>query len=102
VIGAARHAGIPGTLPVHAEIGIDIVLAFGRLHEDEVRAGGSGFGEIDIFLIARHVDALHRHGPRPIDCRMRTIIARNSTIKPAASGAGRQGCDRQAHHGIAQ
>ncbi|MCY1546330.1 hypothetical protein D9M68_823210 [compost metagenome] len=90
VIGAARHAGIAGAIPVHPEIGVDIVLALGRLHEDEVRAGGAGRVEIDIFLIARHVDPLDRHAAGPVNARMGTIVALHGAIKPSARGAGDQ------------
>ncbi|MDT4865498.1 hypothetical protein FQZ97_1003010 [compost metagenome] len=90
MIDAARHAGIAGAIPVHPEIGVDIVLALGRLHEDEVRAGGAGRVEIDIFLIARHVDPLDRHAAGPVNARMGTIVALHGAIKPSARGAGDQ------------
>jgi hypothetical protein len=61
MIGAARHAGIARLDPVAAEMGIEVILALGGLHEDEVDSGLEGFAKVDVRLVARDVDPLDRH-----------------------------------------
>ena len=99
VIGATRHAGIAGANPVPLEIGIDIVFPLGCLHEHEMDAGAARLGEIDILLIAGHVDALDRHGAGAVDLGMGAIVAGYGAIKTPATGAGGQSREGQAQNG---
>ena len=53
-----------------AELGIEVVAAFGRLDEGELRARGANLLPVDVALPIGDVDALHRHGVRPGDALM--------------------------------
>ncbi len=97
MIDAARHPGIAGPFPIGAEIGIDIVLALGRLHEDEMRAAGARAVEIDILLVPRHIDPLDRHAPGAVDLGMGPVVAGNGIVEPTHAAAG-----GKRHHGQAQ
>jgi hypothetical protein len=60
VVGTSGHAGLGGTVPVLDEARIEVVAAFRRLDEGELRAGRPYRRPIDLALPARHVDAVDR------------------------------------------
>ncbi|ODT17678.1 MAG: hypothetical protein ABS35_25280 [Kaistia sp. SCN 65-12] len=85
MVRAAGHSCVASPLPVALETWVDVVAALGGLHENELDAGNASGGEIDILLVSRHIDSLHRQGTSWIDTRMRPAVTVDRCVEASWS-----------------
>ena len=95
VIGASGDAGALGRLPVLGEFRVEIIAAFGRLDEGELRTCGADLVPIDVALPVGHVDALHRHGVGARHPVMRIGIGDLDLTRDHGPGAAGKDGERQ-------
>jgi hypothetical protein len=90
VIGAARHSRRPGQYPVGREHFIGHVAALGRLDIGEGDVRPPHEGPVDVALIARDIDPMHRVVPgRPSHPVMRMTVAEDRDAGRGARHLGR-------------